>query len=99
MSKQTGSPRKPGKRGKTRYKFAKKGPKVSVSDIMGVFENGDRVQVVVDGSYHSGLPHKSFHGLSGRIVGRVGEAYEIELKKGNQDATVITTAVHLKKLN
>ncbi len=99
MGKQTGSPRKPGKRGKTRYKLSKKGPKVSVSDIMTTFENGDRVQVVIDGSTHKGMPHKSFHGLSGRVVGKVGSAFEVKLLQGNQDATVITTAVHLKKLN
>ncbi len=99
MGKQTGSPRRPGKRGKTRYKFAKRGSKVSVSDIMATFEDNDRVQVVVDGSYHAGLPHKSFHGLTGRITGKIGEAYEVSLKKGNQDLVVITTAVHLKKLN
>jgi len=96
--KQQGHPRKPGRRGKTRYKISKKGPKVSVSDIMNTFEIGDRVQVVIDASYHSGLPHKSFHGLSGTISAKRGEAYEIELKQGKQDLTVVTTAVHIKKL-
>ena len=93
-----GSPRKPGKRGKTRSKFKKDSPKVSVNDIMREFAIGDCVQVIIDSSYHSGLPNKSFQGLSGIVVGRRGMDFKIELKKGNQDQIVFTNAVHLKKL-
>lgn len=93
-----GNPRKPGKRGRTRSKFKKNTPKVSVNDIMTTFELGDKVQVVIDSSYHPGLPHKSFHGLTGNVSKKRGEAYEIKLLQGNQHLTVVTTAVHMKKL-
>ena len=97
--KQTGSPRKSGKRGKTRSKFKKDSPKVSVNDAMAVFKEGDVVQVIIDSSYHSGLPNKSFHGLSGKVIGLRGrDGVEVSLLKGNQRQTVVTTAVHLKKL-
>ncbi|MFA6268442.1 MAG: 50S ribosomal protein L21e [archaeon] len=96
--KQAGHPRKPGKRGKTRSKFKKSSPKVSVNDIMQEFAIGEKVQVVADSSYHAGLPHKSFHGLTGAITGKRGEAYIIDVMKGNQPLTVITTPVHIKKL-
>ncbi len=96
--KQQGSPRKPGKRGKTRYKLSKRDTKVSVSDIMKTFEVGDNVQVVIDASHHHGFPHKSFHGISGKVVGKRGEAYEIDLKIGKQMNSIVTTAVHMKKL-
>jgi len=96
--KQTGSPRKSGKRGRTRYKFAKKGPKASVNDLLAEFELGDRVQVTVDGSIHSGLPDKSFKGLCGEIVGKRGEGYEISIMKGNQKQLLVTTPVHIKKV-
>lgn len=97
--KQSGHPRKPGKRGKTRYKFSKHGAKVSVNDIMKEFALGDRVAIVGDASYHSGLPHKSFHGLTGVVEAKRGEAYEVSVMKGNQELMVVTTAVHLKKLS
>ena len=96
--KQTGHPRKPGKRGKTRSKFKKTGAKVSVNDIMQEFANGDKVQIVIDSSYHYGLPNKSFHGLTGNVSGRRGEAYIIDVMKGNQPLMVVTTPVHMKKL-
>ncbi len=97
--KQSGHPRKPGKRGKTRYKFKKHGAKVSVNDIMREFEIGEKVQVVVDSSYHSGLPHKSFHGLTGMVEAKRGSAYEVSIMKGKQPLMVVTTPVHLKSLS
>ncbi len=94
-----GHPRNTGKRGKTRHKMKKHGPKVSVNDIMAEFNIGDKVQVVIDSSYHSGLPFKSFHGLTGEVIARRGlTGYEVSLLRGNQRLTVVTTAVHLKKL-
>jgi len=98
MAKQSGSPRKPGKRGKTRSKFKKKGAKVSVNDIMQEFDNDDKVQVVIDSSYHAGLPDKGFHGLTGKIVGKRGKSFEVKLNKGHKEMMVVTSAVHLKKL-
>jgi len=97
--KQAGHPRKPGRRGKTRSKFKKSTPKVSVSDIMLDFNVGDKVQVLIDSSYHSGLPNKSFHGLTGIVEKKRGTAYEVGLMKGNKRFMVVTTPVHLKKLN
>jgi large subunit ribosomal protein L21e len=79
--------------------MAKKGPKVSVNDIMHEFQIGDKVQIVIDGSYHSGLPHKSFHGLSGKVSAKRGEGYEVDVMKGDQPLVVVTTAVHMKKLD
>ena len=97
--KQSGHPRKPGKRGKTRYKFKKRGAKASVNDVVREFGTGEIVQVVVDSSYHAGLPHKSFHGLTGTIKAKRGNAYEVSVLKGKQPLTVVTTPVHLKRLN
>ncbi len=98
MAKLTGGARKAGKRGKTRSKLTKKGGKVTVNRIMQEFATGDRVQVVIEPSYHPGLPGKGFHGLTGYISKKRGTAYEVELKKGNKDSIVVTNSVHLKKL-
>jgi ribosomal protein L21E len=94
-----GHSRTKGKRGKTRYKFKKHGAKVSVNDIMREFAKGDKVQIVVDSSHHHGLPYKGFHGLTGVVKAKRGEAYEIDVARGDQPLMVITTAVHMKKLN
>jgi large subunit ribosomal protein L21e len=96
--KQKGHPRKPGKRGKTRSKFKNTDAKVSVNDIMQEFALGDKVQIVINSSYHYGLPNKSFHGLTGNVTGKRGESYIIDVMKGNQPLVVITTPVHMKRL-
>jgi len=96
--KQAGSPRNAGKRGRTRAKFKKKDPKVSVNDVMKEFELGDKVQVVIDSSSHSGLPYKGFQGLTGEVSGKRGSSFEVKLNKGNRKIMVVTTAVHLKKV-
>lgn len=98
MAKISGGVRKAGKRGKTRAKLKKKTGKVTVNKVMEEFEKGEKVQVVIDPSYHAGIPAKGFHGLTGYISGKRGNSYEIELKKGNKDAVVVTTPVHIKRL-
>jgi large subunit ribosomal protein L21e len=98
MAKISGGGRKPGKRGKTRAKFKKKSKKPSVNDIMQEFDDDDKVQVVIDPSYHAGFPDKGFHGLTGKVVGKRGNSFEVKLSKGNKEMMVVTTAVHLKKL-
>jgi len=96
--KQTGHPRKAGKRGKTRYKMAKHGVKASVNDLLADFNLNDKVQIVMDGSIHSGIPDKAYKGLSGTVTGKRGTAYEVTLLKGNEEKVVVTTPVHLKKI-
>jgi ribosomal protein L21E len=63
------------------------------------FALGDKVQIVVDSSYHSGLPDKGFHGLTGTVKAKRGLGYEVSVLKGNQPLTVVTTPVHMKKLD
>jgi large subunit ribosomal protein L21e len=90
--------RKDGLRGKTRSKFKKKGSDTTVNKLVQKFEENDTVQVVIDSSQHGGLPHRRFHGISGKIIGKRGSAYEVSLKKGNKKAIVVTTPAHIKKL-
>ena len=90
--------RKAGKRGKTRSKFKRKGSKPTVNTLTKKLEENDTVQVVIDSSQHSGLPDKRYHGITGKITGKRGSAYEVSLKKRNKAAVVVTIAAHLKKL-
>lgn len=91
-------PRKPGKRGRTRSKFKKRGTKATVNDLVREFSEGDTVQVVIKPNQHAGLPDKGFKGLTGKVIGKRGNAFEVKLRKGDQKAIVVTTAVHLKQL-
>ena len=98
MAKISGGVRKPGKRGNTRAKFKKTSSKVTVNKMIEEFTVGDKVAVVIDSSFHSGLPDKGFHGLTGHISGKRGSAYEINLNKGKKEFMVVTTPVHIKRL-
>jgi large subunit ribosomal protein L21e len=59
-----------GKRSGTRQKFAKpfktKGH-IRIARTLTSFKVGDYVDVKVDGSIHKGMPHKYYHGRTGRV--------------------------------
>ena len=59
-----------GLRARTRHLFSKSfrqhGP-VHLSKILEVYKKGDFVDVIADGSIHKGMPHKFYHGKTGRV--------------------------------
>eukprot|EP00347_Sterkiella_histriomuscorum_P024367 403331366 len=59
-----------GYRARTRHLFSKSfrhhGP-VHLSKILEVYKKGDFVDVIADGSIHKGMPHKFYHGKTGRV--------------------------------
>ena len=59
-----------GYRARTRHLFSKafgKHGAVPLSRIMVTYKKGDFVDVVADGSIHKGMPHKFYHGKTGRV--------------------------------
>jgi len=44
---------------------------------------------------HDGMPHPRFHGLTGNVVERRGDAFIIEVYSGNKLKTVISRPEHL----
>ena len=59
-----------GLRSKSRHLFMKgfrhHGP-VHLSKILQTYRRGDIVDIIADGSIHKGMPHKFYHGKTGRI--------------------------------
>ncbi len=59
-----------GLRARTRHLFSKSfrkhGP-VHLSKILEVYKKGDFVDIIADGSIHKGMPHKYYHGKTGRV--------------------------------
>ncbi len=63
-------PHHAGQRSKTRDLFQKgfrKAGAVPLSRILTTYRKGDYVDVVADSSIHKGMPHKYYHGRTGRI--------------------------------
>ena len=59
-----------GYRARTRHLFSKSfrhhGP-VHLSKIMQTYRKGDFVDIIADGSIHKGMPHKFYHGKTGKV--------------------------------
>ncbi len=68
-----------------------------ITHTLRTFEAGESVNIVIDPSIHSGMPHKRFHGLTG-IVHRIqGSAYIVKVKVGNKFKYPIITPEHLRR--
>lgn len=72
-------------------------PKASI--MFYPYKEGDRVAIIIDPSFHKGMPHRRYHGLTGVIVGRRGRAYVVKVNVGNKEKVVITYAAHLRPLS
>ena len=60
------------------------------------YEIGDTVDIKIDSSFHKGMPHRRFHGKTGKIVELRGNAFVIEVKDKNKTKHVITNRNHFK---
>ena len=89
-----------GTRTKTRNLLKKKARARGLSPItkgLQTFEEGEKVNIIIDPSVHKGMPFSRFHGLTGVIIGERGSAYEVRVKDGDKVKTVIARPEHLVK--
>ena len=74
-----------GIRARTRDLFAKPFKKHGAAPFSKYFINykvGDYVDVIADGSIHKGMPHKYYHGKTGRVFNVTGNAIGVVINKG-----------------
>ncbi|MDR2845814.1 MAG: 50S ribosomal protein L21e [Candidatus Methanoplasma sp.] len=87
-----------GTRTKTRQLIKKKPRARGLSPItkaFQVFEEGTKVNIIIDPSVHKGMPFSRFHGLTGVVTGIRGAAYEVTVKDGNKTKLVVARPEHL----
>ncbi|WP_258084656.1 50S ribosomal protein L21e [Thermococcus thermotolerans] len=60
------------------------------------FETGQKVHIVIEPSYHRGMPDPRFHGRTGTVVGKRGDAYIVQIKEGGKVKTFFIHPVHLR---
>lgn len=97
MPKRIGSSRR-----KTRSKFSKNirsRGKVSLTKYLQVFKMGDKVALVAEPAYQRAIYFQRFHGKIGEIRAKRGNCYEVMIKDGKKEKTIITHPIHLKKIN
>lgn len=67
-----------------------------VSRMIQDFELGTKVAIVLDPSVMKGQPHPRYHGRTGVVRERRGQAYLIEVKDGGSVKKVISRPEHLR---
>ena len=92
--------RKGGSRRKSRDKFKKdirrKG-KISFTSYFESYENGDRINLVLEPSINEGIFHARHQWKSGIIKGKRGFCYEVLINDRGKEKLLIVHPVHLKK--
>ena len=87
-----------GYRARTRDLFSqgyrKHGP-VPLSKIMTIYKVGDIVDVVANGSIHKGMPHKFYHGKTGRVFNVTQHAVGVIVNKQVREK-IIPKRIHVR---
>ena len=60
------------------------------------FDDGDKVHLSLDPSVQKGRFHPRFNGLTGTVVGKQGQAYQVEIVDGGKTKKLIAKSAHLK---
>ncbi len=91
--------RSKGSRSKTRFKLRKTvrpGRTNPITKKIQTFDESDMVHIIIDPSIHKGQPHPRFHGKTGKVGARRGNAYIVEINDGNKPKKLIIRPEHLK---
>ncbi|MFH0890238.1 MAG: 50S ribosomal protein L21e [Candidatus Aenigmatarchaeota archaeon] len=81
----------------TRKKL-KKSSKTPITRYLQVFERGDTVVVLPDSASNGGMPFPRFKGMAGKISGKRGDGYIVDVMDGNKRKILAVKPEHLKKL-
>ena len=87
-----------GKRARTRDLFSKPYKKHGATPFNRYFVNykvGDYVDVIADGSIHKGMPHKFYHGKTGRVFNVTAQAVGVIVNKC-VNGRVIQKRIHVR---
>lgn len=80
-----------------KHKTPRQKGKFSFMKFFQKFNEGDSVAVVRELSFNFGYS-KRLQGRTGKVVGRRGSAYEVEIKDLGKPKRYILRSIHLKKI-
>jgi len=78
-------------------KKLKKSRKLTAGDFNKTFKPGDKVVLDPKPYYKSGIPHHRYRGRTGVVVGKRGNAYEVEILDGKKRKSFIVLPLHIEK--
>ena len=70
----------------------------SITRALQQFEEGESVNIVIDSAIHKGMPHIRYHGYTGKIEGKQGEAYLVGINDDKKHKTLIIRSDHLRRV-
>ncbi len=88
-----------GYRAKTRSLLKKKQRekgKTGLRKILREYSSGEKVVVKIDSGIHKGMPHRRYHGRTGVIVKKRGQAYIVNVTQGDATKQIIVRPEHLE---
>jgi large subunit ribosomal protein L21e len=96
MAQRTGSSRRK-TRSKLRKNVRRKG-KIRLSDYFQTFNENDKVRLIAEPAVQKGMYFPRFHNKAGIIKGKKGKCYEVMIKDGRKEKTIIVRPVHLRRI-
>lgn len=88
-----------GFRAGTRKKLTQKpGYRPTITKFLQEFKKSQLVVILQEPSSQKGMPHPRFKGKSGKIIGKQGKAYIVEILDGNKVKRLISRPEHLKAI-
>lgn len=84
-----------GFRANSRYKLRE--GRFRIANSLQDFKPGSKVRVKLNPNVHKGMPHPKFQGTLGRILGKKGRSFILEVKNGNKFKRIISKPEHLVK--
>ncbi len=83
-------------------KILRKKPKergmIPITRALKEFEEGEKTRIKIEPSVHKGQPHRRFHGKTGVVTGKQGDAFIVEVEDGGKVKKIIARPEHLRKL-
>ncbi len=91
--------RSKGPRTRSRKKLRQKPSfRPTITKFLQEFSIGQTVALDPEPSSHKGMPFHKFKGSAGKVVGKRGRAYMVEIRIGNSIKKIISRPEHLKAI-
>jgi large subunit ribosomal protein L21e len=88
-----------GFRARTRQKLTQKPAyRPAITKFLQEFRKNQRVVIVLEPSSQKGMPHPRFKGKIGKVIGKRGKSYIVEILDGNKVKKLIARPEHLKSI-
>jgi len=71
--------------------------KIRIKRRLSEFKEEENVSISIDPSYQK-MPHPRFQGRSGKVTGKQGRSYFVEIRDGSKTKQILVQPEHLKRV-